>query len=116
MKRNLFQVGSVFGAGGAALTSTAASICCIGPLAISLLGVEGAILAAGIKPYRTYLLAGSLLLLGVAFWGVYGQKKVCTNGECPPGAGKVTKSVLWSGSVLWVGALVIQVLADRYWL
>jgi len=48
----LAQSGSVAGAIGAALTSAAAALCCIGPLALTLLGVNGMILAAGLKPYQ----------------------------------------------------------------
>lgn len=39
------NMGSAAGAAGASL---AASLCCVGPLAITLLGVHGAIFAAGI--------------------------------------------------------------------
>ena len=71
MKQLVLRMGSLTGAASAALGSAAASICCIGPLAITLLGVQGAIVAAGIKPYRWYLLAGSFVLIGLAFWSVY---------------------------------------------
>jgi hypothetical protein len=106
---------SLTGATGSALTSAAASICCIGPAGIALLGVEGAILAAGIKPYRGYLLTGSLLLLGAAFWSVYGRT-VRSRGSCPVRAGKVVRSILWVSLGIWVAAVVIQFAADRYWL
>ena len=39
MTRRLLQAGSVLGAAVGAITSAAAAICCIGPLAIALLGV-----------------------------------------------------------------------------
>ena len=67
MARKL-ELGSAFGGAAAAATSVAASLCCVGPLALTLLGVNGMILAAGIKPYRGYLLGASLLFLGLAFW------------------------------------------------
>lgn len=108
-------MGSLF----AGLTSTAASICCIGPLAITLLGVNGAILAAGIKPYRPYLLASSLLMLGFAFWRVYGRRAhgVGATGEsCPVNASRWTTLILWAAAAMWVAAVLIQVAADRYWL
>ncbi|HYR48083.1 MAG TPA: mercuric transporter MerT family protein, partial [Candidatus Polarisedimenticolia bacterium] len=71
MSQRLFQAGSLLSGTVAAVTSAAASICCIGPLAIALLGVNGAILAAAFKPYRVYLLSGSLVLLAGAFWSAY---------------------------------------------
>lgn len=116
MRDRLLEFGSVIGSAGAALTSSAASICCIGPIAISILGVNGAILAAGIKPYRFYILAGSLLMLGFAFWTVYGRKKARAGAACSVSAGRVTKIVLWVAAVMWLAAVVIQFAADRYWL
>ena len=53
VKRPFYEVGSVVGSAVTALTSAAASACCIGPLAITLLGVNGVILAAAFKPPRT---------------------------------------------------------------
>ena len=105
---------SVLGAVGAVVTSTAASICCIGPAGIALLGVNGAIFAAGLKPYRVYLLGGSLLLIGVAFWLTY--RRPVDGRACPVSIGRVKKVLLWSSAALWVLAVAIQFAADRYWL
>ena len=106
---------SVLGAVGAVLTSTAASICCIGPAGIALLGVNGAIFAAGLKPYRVYLLSGSLLLIGLALWLAY---RASTTGvrACPVPIGRAKKVILWSSAGLWVLAVALQFAADRYWL
>lgn len=115
MKDRLLSLGSLFGGIGAALTSAAASICCIGPLGIAILGVNGSILAAGLKPYRAYLLAASAALLALAFWSVYRRRP--RQGEaCPTRFGRLTRVVLWMAAVSWVGAVVIQFMADRYWL
>ncbi len=108
--------GAILGASSAALTSAASSICCIGPLAITLLGVNGAILGAAIKPYRPFLLIVSGLLLALAF-GLYFRPAV--NGrdvKCSVRAKRVQKSFLWTGVGLWVAALFIGFAADRYWL
>jgi hypothetical protein len=116
MNRNVVQAGSLFGGVAGALTSAAAGICCIGPLALTLLGVNGAILAAGIKPYRTYLLAASALLIGLAFWGVYGRRLAVVGANCSVRAGRVAKAVVWFASAIWVSAFLIGFAADRYWL
>ena len=105
---------SVLGAVGAVVTSTAASICCIGPAGIALLGVNGAIFAAGLKPYRVYLLSGSLALIGLAFWLTY--RGSAHGRACPVSIGRVKKVLLWSSAALWVLAVAIQFAADRYWL
>ncbi len=116
MAKRLFRASSLLGAAAAALTSTAASICCIGPLAIALLGVNGAILAAAFKPYRVYLLSVSFVLLAGSFWSVYGGRRVRDGAACPAAGGRWTKVILWTGATLWVAALIIQYLANRFWL
>lgn len=115
MRQQVADLGATVGSLAAGLTSTAASICCIGPLAITLLGVNGAIVAAGIKPYRPYLLGGSLLMLVFAFWRVYGRR-AGREASCPVVAPRWTKIILWAAVALWVLAVMIQVAADRYWL
>ncbi len=116
-KLRFLQIGSLVGSAVAAATSAAASICCVGPLALSLLGVNGAILAAGMKPYRPYLLGASLLVIGYAFWAIYGRRRKAADGvRCSVRAGRAARSVLWVAATLWVGALLIGFAADRYWL
>lgn len=116
MKQRILDIGATFGSVVAGVTSTAASICCIGPIAIAVLGVNGAILAAGIKPYRLYLLGGSLLMLGYAFWRVYRSNSRAEADACSVNAGRWSRVVLWSAAALWMFAVIIQVAADRYWL
>ena len=116
MAKRLFQASSLVGAAAAAITSTAASICCIGPLAIALLGVNGAILAAAFKPYRGYLLSASFALLAGSFWSVYGRRRVRDGVACPVPRRSWTKVILWTGVTLWVAALIIQYVANRFWL
>ena len=116
MKRPFYEVGSVVGSAVTALTSAAASVCCIGPLAIALLGVNGGILAAAFKPYRVYLLSGSLILLAGAFWSAYRPAPVRNGAACPVPTGRWTRLVLWVALGLWIGAVVIQYLANRLWL
>lgn len=116
MRENVGKAGSLFGAASAALTSTAASICCIGPLGIALLGVNGAIWAAAIKPYRFYFLSGSLLLLGYAHWSMRRGDR-CGEGEaCSTRPRRISRFVLWGATVLWFAAVAIQFAADRYWI
>ena len=116
MTKRLLQASSLLGGAAAAVTSAAASICCIGPLAIALLGVNGAILAAAFKPYRVYLLSGSLILLAGAFWSAYRPAPVRNGAACPVPTGRWTRLVLCVALGLWIGAVVIQYLANRLWL
>lgn len=112
----LLQAGALFGGATAAVTSFAASICCLGPLAIALLGVNGAILAAAFKPYRFYLDGASFALLAWAFWSTYGRRRVRSGVACAVPRRRWTTVVLWAALALWVIALVTQYLMNRFWL
>ncbi len=117
MARKL-ELGSAFGGAAAAATSMAASLCCVGPLALTLLGVNGMILAAGIKPYRGYLLGASLVLLGLAFWVTYRRRGVKEGDACPVpsgrvAGGRVTRIILWASAALWISALILNLVSDR---
>ena len=108
------QLGSLAGAVTAATASAAATLCCIGPLALTLLGVNGMILAAGIQPYRWHLLTASLVLLALAFWVTHRPRLSADGAACPTRAGRVTRLVLWIASAVWFGAAVLQFIAPGY--
>ncbi len=116
MKRPFYEVGSVVGSAVTALTSAAASVCCIGPLAITLLGVNGVILAAAFKPYRWYILAGSFLLLVLAFRGAYWGWRVRPGAACGVRAGRATRLVLWVGATVWLAAVAVNLFVTEFWL
>ena len=111
-----FNLSALVGASSAALTSVASSICCIGPLAITLLGVNGAILGAAIKPYRPYLLTAALVLLAFAYWRLMKSPAGGEGASCSIRAMRLQKIVLWVGVAIWVAAVMIGYAADQYWL
>ncbi len=111
-----FNLSALVGASSAALTSVASSICCIGPLAITLLGVNGAILGAAIKPYRPLLLTAALFLLAFAYWRLIGSRNGAEGAICSIRAMRLQKIVLWTGVVIWIAAVIIGYAADQYWL
>jgi mercuric ion transport protein len=84
---------------GALGSAVAASICCIGPLALALLGMGGGALLLRTAPFRPYFLAASALLLGGAFYLTYRRPaaEACTPGSaCAlPSGRKRQKIVLW---------------------
>jgi len=108
--------GALVGASSAALTSVASSICCIGPLAITLLGVNGAILGAVIKPYRPILLAVAAVLLAFSYWRLKRSQNAVEGAMCSIQALRMQKIVLRSGVVIWFAAVGIGYAADQYWL
>ncbi len=100
------------GAVGAALTAAAAALCCVGPLALTLLGVNGMILAAGLKPYRFHLLLGSIFMLGLAFWVVYHPLRA-GGAACSRRSTRLIRLVLWLVTLVWAAAFVLQFVADK---
>ncbi len=113
MNKRLFEIGSVTGATGSALASAAASICCVGPIAITLLGVQGAIWAAGVKPYRYYLLGGAALFIVVAYWIAYRPPRFIAGASCATGGGRFTKITLWTSAAVWAAALALNIAIDQ---
>lgn len=64
---------------GALASGIAASVCCLGPLALALTGLGGGALLLKFEPYRPYLLGVTTVFLGAAFLLAYGRP---TSGEC----------------------------------
>ncbi len=102
--------------GGAIGISAFASfigLCCIGPWAVVLFGVSGAVTMARWAPFRPYIIGVAAIMLAWAFWRVYRPQPVCEDGSC------VTGPSIWLKVMLWVAAVMI-VLAffatDLQWL
>jgi len=63
--------------GGAIGISAFASfigLCCIGPWAVVLFGVSGAVTMARWAPLRPYIITAAALMLAWAFWRVYRRR------------------------------------------
>ncbi len=88
------------------VAATIASLCCWGPLVLSVLGA-GALSASAtvFERYRPYLAATALVLLGAAFYSTYrSDRQACGDGTCPP-PGLARRKRL-----LWVAAIVVALL------
>lgn len=106
LRRELATLGAATSGIGGALTASFAALCCIGPVTVALLGAGGAVAAAGLKPYRPYLMVGSLLLIIVGFWLSY--RRVAGEGAaCPTRVGRVARGGLWVSAVFWVIAALL---------
>ena len=69
----------------ASLAAIAASVCCVVPLVLVLLGISGAWIAnlTALDVWRPWFSAATLVCLGLAFWNVYGPASRCrTDGAC----------------------------------
>jgi hypothetical protein len=76
-REKLDTVGAGGGAAGLSLFASFVGLCCIGPMAVGVLGVSGAIALARWQPYRPYILGVSAFLLAWAFWRTYHLRRVC---------------------------------------
>ena len=85
----------------AVLAAGVASACCIGPVALVLLGVGafGASLAA-LEPYRPALLGVTAVLLGGAFYVAYRPTSDCD--ACAPALRRHTRIAVWIATVVAV--------------
>jgi uncharacterized membrane protein YidH (DUF202 family) len=89
--------------GGAIGISAFASfigLCCIGPWAVVLFGVSGAVTMARWAPLRPYIIGIAALMLAWAFWRVYRPQPVCDDGSCPTGPSVWLKVMLWIAAVM----------------
>ena len=70
---------------GAALAAIGASICCVVPLVLVLMGISGAWIAnlTALDAWRPWFSGATLVCLALAFWNLYGPASRCqTDGQC----------------------------------
>lgn len=100
-------------AGGALIGAVLASACCVVPLVLVMLGISGAWIAnlTALEPYKPYVAAVTLALLGYGFWHVYFKlKPPCEDGTycARPQSARMTKIALWLGLVVVIIALTLN--------
>lgn len=96
------------------LAAIGASVCCVGPLVLLTLGIGGAWIAnlTALEPLRPWLIAATLLFLGLAFRRLYLQPQVCE-----PGTACAEPIVLvCQRLIFWVVALALLALLSVPWL
>jgi mercuric ion transport protein len=95
--------------GGAIGSAIAASICCIGPLALALLGLGGGALLLRFEPYRPLFLAATALLLGADFYLTYRRPNP---EDCEPGSACATPTASRRHKVvLWIVTVIVLLAA-----
>ncbi|MBA4164521.1 MAG: mercury transporter MerT [Erythrobacter sp.] len=98
---------------GALIGAGLASACCIVPLLLVSFGISGAWIAnlTAFEPYKPYVAAVTLALIGFGFWHVYFRPKPpCEDGSycARPGSARTAKTVLWLGLGIVILALTID--------
>ncbi len=84
---------------GAIFSAMFASLCCLGPLLLVLLGVSSAGFFSNFSPLRPIFSVLALGFLGLSFYLSYRRGKAeCTDGNC-----KVAEADRWNKFALWIG-------------
>ena len=93
---------------GTLLAAVGASLCCIVPIAVVLLGVGSAALGAQLMPIRPYLLGLTVVFLGTAFYQVYkpNKQEYAPEQSCRVPAGQRRQAI-----IVWVFAIVAVAVA-----
>lgn len=86
---------NVLPAVGAVLAALGASLCCILPVAVAVLGVGSAALAARLDPLRPWLAGLTFLLLGTAFYRAYRPVKCAPGQACSLTLSRRGRVALW---------------------
>ena len=98
---------------GSLLSAFLASLCCVGPLMLGVIGVGAGAIASAVKalvPYRPVFIALTLLLLAGGFFSAYRRKEACsTDPACPTRTTKALKVALWAATI---AALILILLPD----
>ena len=99
---------------GGVLAAIAASLCCIGPLVLVMLGMGGAWVSSlsVMEPFRPYLLVIAIIFLFFAWKKIYrAPAVVCTPGSlcAMPQTNRTYKVLFWI-----VAALIVISLASPY--
>ena len=100
-------------AAGGVIGAIIASACCVIPLLLVTVGVSGAWISnlAALEPFKPYVAAVTLSLIGFGFWRVYLQPKpACIDGTycAKPQSFLITKFALWIGAILVLLAITIS--------
>jgi len=87
---------------GSVVAAIVASLCCIGPVVVALIGVGSIGAFSMFEAYRPYLIGVTVLLLGLAFYLTYRKREViCEDGTCTiESATKWNKMAVWLASIL----------------
>lgn len=100
------------------LAAIGASVCCVGPLALLMLGISGAWIAhlSTFEPFRPWFVAATLLFLGLAFRKLYLQAQVCEPGAscADPAVLRRQRLVFWLVAFALLGLLSVPWVAPYF--
>lgn len=91
---------------GTVVAAATASLCCILPIAVVVLGVGSAALGAAFEPLRPYFTAATITLLALGFYYSYRPQPPCGPDE----ACRVAEKRGRQRRILWIIAVVALLL------
>jgi mercuric ion transport protein len=105
---------------GGVIAAVAASLCCVGPLVLVMLGIGGAWVAnlAVLEPFRPYFLGAAVIALFFAWKKIYrAPAAACTPGSlcAMPQTNRIYKVLFWVVAVLVALALIFPYLAPLFY-
>ncbi|SRR5258707_4560117 len=108
-KQNI--VGATGSALGLSALALAFGVCCVAPWAVTLLGVGGAVLLARLAFIQPYVVAATIVLLGIALWFVYHRPR--PDAACDVTQQRRLRWLVWAAALLVI-AIDIASLAPRF--
>jgi mercuric ion transport protein len=88
--------------GGGIIASLAASVCCIGPLVLTILGVSGAAALSKFEAIRTPMIGLVLIFFGIAGFSLYRKRNHCAPDSICADPRKFRRMAAF----FWVGLVV----------
>lgn len=97
----------------AVLAAVAASICCVGPFVLLMLGVGGAWIGnlTALEPYRPVFIGATLVFLGLAFRKLYLVPEACESSK--PCANPITRRN--QRLIFWIATVILAALIAFPW-
>lgn len=102
MSRSKIENKSGWIIGSGVLASLIASICCVGPLVLTLLGISGAAALVKFEVLRLPMIILVLALFGLAGLTLYKKRNSCETGSICTDPKKFKKMV----SLYWIGLVI----------
>lgn len=82
------------------ISAITASVCCLGPFVLILIGLGGLGLGAVIGKYHWYFILTAALFLGIAWRSYFKEKKSCETKLCAMEGQKMTRAVLLAATTV----------------
>jgi len=86
-----------------------ASLCCLLPLAVVLLGLGSGAFMMVTMQYRTIFLPIGVIGVALGYYLYFREKRRCTTPGCAFAGGKINLALLFFATVIVAGALVLDI-------